>query len=83
MGIYLMVEDVVDDGVHVGDVYLTVAVDIAGDGPAFTMRTWCAGVTATAATVDDDVDDLIDVGDINLAVTIYVPKHIEDCIPLD
>ena len=72
MGIYLLVEDVVDDGIHVGDVYLTVAVDIAGDGPAVTIGAWCAGVTATAATVDDDVDDVIDVGDINLAVTISI-----------
>ena len=78
-----MAEDVVDDGVDVGDVDLIVAIDIAGDGPAVTIGAWCAGVTATAATVDDDVDDVIDVGDINLAVTIYVPKHIEDCIPLD
>ena len=79
----LTAQNVVDDDVDVGDVDLTVAVDIANDGPAITIGAGHTGVTATAATIDDDVDDVIDVRDINLAVTIYVPKHIEDCIPLD
>ena len=32
-----MAEDVVDDGVDVGDINLVVAVDIANDGPAVTV----------------------------------------------
>ena len=83
MGIYLLVEDVVDDGVHVSDVYLTVAVDIAGDGPAVTIGAGCTGVTAAAATIDDDVNHVVDVGNVDFAVAVYVSKEIKDGISID
>ena len=76
-------QNVVDDGIHVGDVYLTVAVDIAGDGPAVTIGAWCAGVTATAATIDDDVNHVVDIGYVNFAVAVYVSKEIKDSISID
>ena len=78
-----MVEDVVDDGVDVGDINLVVAVHVANDGPAVTIGAGHTGVAATAATIDDDVDHVVDIGNVDLAVAVYVPKHIKDGISID
>ncbi len=77
-----IIEDVVDDGVDVGDVDLTVTVHVADDGPTVPIGVGGAGVSTATAAVDDDVDDMINVGDVNHAVTIHIPKHIEDGIAM-
>ena len=79
----LTAQNVVDDDVDVGDVDLTVAVDIANDGPAITIGAGYTGVTATAATIDDDIDDVIYIGYVNLGVAVHVPKEIKDGISID
>lgn len=79
----LTAQNVVDDDVDVGDVDLTVAVDIANDGPAVTIGAGCTGVTATAATIDDDVNHVVNVGNVDFAVAVYVSKEIKDGISID
>ncbi len=79
----LTAQNVVDDDVDVGDVDLTVAVDIAIDGPAITKGAGNTGVTAAAATIDDDVNHVVDIGYVNFAVAVYVSKEIKDSISID
>ena len=78
-----MVEDVVNDGVDIGDVDLVVSSHVAHDGPAISVGAGHTGVTATAATIDDDVNHVVDISNVDLAVTVHVSKEIKDGISID
>ena len=53
----LVSQDIVDDGVDVGDIHLAVIVRVA---------------VGTADVAQDGIDDDIDIGDIHLAVAVHV-----------
>ena len=66
---YLVLEDVIDDGVDVGHVYLAVTVHVANDGPVF--RTGSMAMTASAA-VDDNMNHIVGIGDVDFTVAVHV-----------
>ncbi len=66
----------VDDGIHVGNVDLAIAVRVAQEGPTVPIRVRHPGVTAIA-TVDNDNDHVIGIGNGDLAVTVDVARDSE------
>ena len=68
-----MVEDVVDDGVDVGNVDLAVAVDVGWVGPVNVAVAGRMAVSAATA-VDDDVDHAVGVGNADLAISIHISR---------
>ena len=66
-----MVEDVVDDEVHIGDVDFTIEVHILKIG-YFIISIYGCTRMASATAIDDDMNHAVGIGNVDLAVAVHI-----------